>query len=107
MSVLVFLFFFDFNVSSKTLEGELLRREGGKAVFMRLHNSCSKAVKLISALRVVAAVTSSTVQGLKENSTNEEFPVSGPTVFCHILLSNATKSAKFVTHVHAGYCVCT
>lgn len=80
---------------------------GGKAVFMRLHNSCSKAVKLISALRVVATVTSSTVQGLKENSTNEEFPVSGPAVFlsyfivkCRRICQTCDSCPRWVLHLH-------
>lgn len=50
-----------------------------------------------------ASVISSIVQILKEN-LNKKFHTSGLEVFCHILSSNAVKSAKFVTHTHPGYC---
>lgn len=57
-----------------------------KALLRRLLNSCSNGVKLISVLHVLAAVISSTVQVLEEDSNNEELPISRPKVFCHFVI---------------------
>lgn len=65
---------------------ELLWREGSEALLKRLQNSCSNGVKLISVLHVLATVVSNTVQVLKEDSNNEDFPISRPKVFCHFVI---------------------